>query len=259
MELNFVKYEKVHTEFKQFFKSEELRNQLNKKADISLLHNLNNQKVSLQDLEQITTKIRSLTLQMRHLSIIQIEMTNSMIPFKLQNSHFMDELDNKKMVRNMKCLHKNAKIISNWIDKKEKEDELLIQTSKQDFIDQSTNIYLDHQIKELHMSGPTDLRNTQTTLGLRNGSVQHYKTRTNPLLNSRPSTQVQNSTKRVKVLRPVNDAHSISNSPLSMSHQFGKFDLNSPLSQPDMGMPFMELRDSNKEFLKPQNQPKALI
>lgn len=118
----FVEYDQVKKEFKQFFNMEELTRQFDKKADISLFHMLNHSKVQVHDFQQLVYNINKMNEKMQHLSMIQVEMTSIMIPFKQQIKRMMDQEETNQMYRDMKNIEKSAKIVQKWIGVNENEN-----------------------------------------------------------------------------------------------------------------------------------------
>lgn len=130
VDINFSKYEKVHNDFAPFFDTDVLQTALNKKADLYLIGELNQEKIGHEEFKQIMDKINNVKNQLKHLSVNQLEMSKTLIPYKQQTPLFMDSEDNCKMIKGMVKLNKHAKIIQNWIGSDKDNDEDLVVMDK---------------------------------------------------------------------------------------------------------------------------------
>ncbi len=82
-----INYEKVLNQFSKFFDQEELHKILERKADVDFVQNLGDVKANKIDLEGCLNLIESVHERLKHLSILQVEVTRAMIPIKTANNY----------------------------------------------------------------------------------------------------------------------------------------------------------------------------
>ena len=90
LKFKLVNYEKVYKDFAKFFHEDELQILLDQKADMSMLDALQASKVSVVQHNSLIAKVEDLNQKLRHLSVLQLEMSTNVIPFKQQKQNFMD-------------------------------------------------------------------------------------------------------------------------------------------------------------------------
>lgn len=73
-------YERVLNQFSKFFDQEELTKLIERKADISLLQNVQDIKANKGDVEGCLRLIETVHERIKHMSILQVEMARSLVP-----------------------------------------------------------------------------------------------------------------------------------------------------------------------------------
>lgn len=116
LKFKLANYEKVYKDFSKFFHEEELQRSLDQKADMSMLDALNHSKVSTVQHNSLIAKVEDLNQKLRHLSVLQLEMSTNVIPYKQQKQNFMDSHDENKMIVDLERVKRNATIVSQWIN-----------------------------------------------------------------------------------------------------------------------------------------------
>lgn len=75
-----VNYEKVLGMFQKFFDQEELSKMIDRKADITLVQNIQDVKANRIDVDSCLKLIDTINERLKHLIILQVEITRSMVP-----------------------------------------------------------------------------------------------------------------------------------------------------------------------------------
>lgn len=73
-------YEKVLGMFQRFFDQEELSKIIDRKADISLVQNIQDVKANRIDVDSCLKLIDTINERLKHLIILQVEIARSMVP-----------------------------------------------------------------------------------------------------------------------------------------------------------------------------------
>lgn len=73
-------YEKVLSMFQKFFDQEELSKMIDRKADITLVQNIQDVKANRIDVDSCLKLIDTINERLKHLIILQVEITRSMVP-----------------------------------------------------------------------------------------------------------------------------------------------------------------------------------
>ena len=115
MKVKLVKYNKVYTEFQQFFDTKSLKLQLERKADADSVDKLNTEKATRQEMEFTHSLIESLNSRLKHLSIVQTEMASSLVPVQHSINEF-DDKTKKRLLQKLEDVWSQSNIVSSWIN-----------------------------------------------------------------------------------------------------------------------------------------------
>ena len=66
-------------------------------------------------MEEYMRMNNQLSQKMYHLAQMQVEMVNALIPYKQKLPTNMDKEENMLMLKELRKIHQNAKIVSQWI------------------------------------------------------------------------------------------------------------------------------------------------
>ena len=75
-----VNYEKVLGQFQKFFDQEELSKIIDRKADVTLVQNIQDVKANRMDVDSCLKLIETINERLKHLIILQVEIARSMVP-----------------------------------------------------------------------------------------------------------------------------------------------------------------------------------
>lgn len=92
-------YEKVLGMFQKFFDQEELSKIIDRKADITLVQNIQDVKANRIDVDSCLKLIDTINERLKHLIILQVEIARSMVPQKTPNTYNVEEARNHKVSR----------------------------------------------------------------------------------------------------------------------------------------------------------------
>lgn len=73
-------YERVLNQFSKFFDQEELAKIIERKADVSLVQNVQDIKANKSDVEGCLKLVETVHERIKHMSILQVEMARSLVP-----------------------------------------------------------------------------------------------------------------------------------------------------------------------------------
>lgn len=82
MDEKFAEYDKVSTQFQQFFSSDGLTHEMNRKADKSTVNKMVEVKASKEELDDTHKMIENLNTRVKHLSILQNELASTLEPVR---------------------------------------------------------------------------------------------------------------------------------------------------------------------------------
>ena len=87
----YSKYDKVLKDFEKYSTMDALSIQFDSKADVRQLESLNKAKANKDSLQLTNSNLKSLYDRVKHISIVQNELANSLLPIKNSISTFDDE------------------------------------------------------------------------------------------------------------------------------------------------------------------------
>lgn len=112
----FEKYEDVYSSFTKFFNRDHLDQTLNQKVDAEIFENIVTKKVGTNEHYLLEVKVDNLNEKLKHLSIVQMEMAEMLVPIKKKSIKCMEEGDKNNIGIQLENLSRNSKIISTWIN-----------------------------------------------------------------------------------------------------------------------------------------------
>lgn len=95
----FSQYDRVRKDFDKFFDIPMLSRQLDLKADIDMIKEMETRKVNHKEHNQTKSIIRNLHDRVKHLAVIQAELADTLIPYKSKINSIMDSEDKLKTLK----------------------------------------------------------------------------------------------------------------------------------------------------------------
>lgn len=109
-------YESITVQFSKFFSQDDLSFRLAQKVDNTTFEKLNELKASRDELNQAMAIIETLFDRLRHIALMQVEITRSMVPQKSStSSSFEQTMTIQERQKKTEYLNKSAALMYNWI------------------------------------------------------------------------------------------------------------------------------------------------
>lgn len=110
------KYEQVTQDFAKFFNHEFLSSILEAKVDVTQMEKISQQKISRKEFESFVNVQELLDRKLNHISMIQVELTKSMIPLSTNTISQYNSMENANArLLQHEILHRQASLTYKWI------------------------------------------------------------------------------------------------------------------------------------------------
>ena len=122
-------YEAVANQFRKLFNTEDISQQIEKKADIAYVQELEQSRCNMRDLEEIEAKMEEYESKMRHVTVFTSELANILLPEKL-SCRFTNQDDLNRSIKRREEVIQQGKYLTNWIMKSASSESLNPKRSK---------------------------------------------------------------------------------------------------------------------------------